>query len=230
MKYKFGKTIMIHLGGSVMYPDEIDVQFLKKFNVFIRKWVRKGKRFVIVTGGGRLARKYAEAAHQIGKVTDDDKDWLMIYVTRVNADLVRTMFSDIADPVIAIERRAVKKLRYPVTIGAGWHPGKSTDYPVAVLSADFKIGEVIIAGKPDYVYTKDNRKYPNAKPIKALTWKEYRALIPKKWIPGFHSPIDTVSARICETYGVHAIVVYGKDLKNFDNLLAGKEFKGSVIS
>ncbi len=230
MKYKFSKTIMIHLGGSVINPDEIDVQFLKKFNIFIRKWVRKGKRFVIITGGGRLARKYAEAAHRIGKVTDEDKDWLMIYVTRVNADLVRTMFSDIADPVIATDRSAVKKLRYPVTIGAGWHPGKSTDYPAAVLARDFKIGEVIIAGKPDHVYTKDNRKYKDAKPIPKLSWKEYRALIPKKWTPGFHSPIDTVAARICEQNGIGAIVIHGKDLKNFDNLLAGKEFKGSVIS
>lgn len=229
MRHRLQKTIMIHLGGSVMYPDDLDVKFLKKFNTFIRKWVRRGKRFVIVTGGGRLTRKYQEVASSICTVSDEDNDWLGIQPTRCNAYLLRAIFRDIADSSIIDNRGVVKKLKRPVTIGCGWYPGRSTNYACAVLAKDFKIGEVIIAGRPAYVYTKDNRKFSDAKPIPELTWKAYRALIPKQWTPGFHSPTDPVSARVCEKNRTSAIVVQGKDFKNFDNLLAGKEFKGSVI-
>jgi len=33
MHYKFSKTVVVALGGSIVYPDGIDVHFLKDFKI-----------------------------------------------------------------------------------------------------------------------------------------------------------------------------------------------------
>ncbi len=230
MHHKFSKTIIIALGGSIIYPDQIDIDFIKKFRVFVLRFIKKGYKFVIVVGGGRPARLFQEAAHAVVPVTDEDKDWLGIHATRLNAHLLRTIFREVADPVVIDNRYKIKKLKYPVTVASGWTPGWSTDYISIALAEDFKVPEAIIAGKPAYVYDKDPHKYDDAKPISELTWREYRKLIPAKWKPGLHSPVDPVGASLAEKKGITAIIVNGKDLKNFEKMLSGKEFKGSIIS
>ncbi len=230
MKHKFGKTIVVALGGSIMYPDEIHISFLKKFKNFILKRAEKGNRFIIIVGGGRVARVYQEAAHKISKVSDEDKDWLGIHSTRANAQLLRTIFRDVADPVVIDSSDKMKTLKYPVTIASGWRPGWSTDYISIAIAEHFKIKEAVIAGKPSHVYDKDPHKYGDAKELHRLTWKEYRKLIPAKWKPGLHSPVDPVGAKLAENKGIAAIIVDGKDLGNFGKMLSGKEFKGSIIS
>lgn len=239
MRYKFGKTTVIALGGSVMYPEQIDISFLKQFRQFIlkrlasgsrrRSGLRNGSRFVIVTGGGRIARVYQEAASKISKITDDDKDWLGIHGTRLNAHLLRTIFRDVADPVVIDSRHKIKKLRRPVTVASGWRPGWSTDYIAVALAQDFGVSEMIVAGKPAFVYDKDNGKHSDAKPFHDLRWHEYRRLIPKNWKPGLHAPVDPVAAKLAEQKKIKAIIVNGRDLKNFSNLLSGKDFNGTLI-
>ncbi len=229
MRHKFSKTIVIALGGSIIYSDAIDVSFLKKFKKFILNRLRNGSRFIIVVGGGRIARVYQEAADKVSKISDEDKDWLGIHSTRANAHLLRTIFREVADPVIIDSRDKMKTLKYPVTIASGWRPGWSTDYISIAIAEHFKVREAVIAGKPSYVYDKDPHKHDGAKKFHELTWKKYRKLIPAKWRPGLHSPVDPVGARLAEKKKIAAIIVDGKDLKNFENMLSGKEFKGSVI-
>ena len=209
-----------------MHPDGIDAAFLRRFDRFLRGHIRTGKRFVLVVGGGRLARRFQEAAARVHGITDDDKDWLGIHATRLNAHLVRTVFRDIADPVVIDERGRVKRLRYPITVAAGWRPGWSTDYIAAVLAHDFsaKGGSAsgggakqtfIVAGKPAYVYDKDHAKHTDAKPLRELSWRAYRKLIPKKWSPGLHAPMDPVAAKFAEEKRIAAIVGDGRHLKKF---------------
>ncbi len=230
MKYKFGKTIIVALGGSVIYPEEIDVLFLKHFRKFILERLQKGSRFVVVAGGGRIARAYQKAAHRVFKINDEDKDWLGIHATRLNAHLLRTIFREVADPVVIDSHHKSRKLRYKVAIASGWRPGWSTDYIAVALAVSLKISEVIVAGKPAHVYDKDPHKNDGAKELPELTWKEYRRLIPVKWKPGLHSPVDPVAAKLAEQRKIKAIIISGKDLKNLSNLLDGKEFRGTIIS
>lgn len=229
MKYKFEKTIVIALGGSIMYPEAIDIQFLKNFKTFILKRLQDGSRFVIVAGGGRIARVYQEAAGKVSKIADDDKDWIGIHGTRLNAHLLRTIFRNVADPIVIDSEHKMKKLRYPVAIASGWRPGWSTDYIAIALAQGFGVPEAVVAGKPAFVYDKDNQKHNGAKPFYSLSWQEYRRLIPGKWKPGIHAPVDPVAAKLAEQKKIKAIIVNGKDLKNFSNLLSGKDFKGTLI-
>jgi uridylate kinase len=184
---------------------------------------------VLVLGGGALARRFQDAAQEVARVNDEDKDWIGIHATRLNAHLLRTVFRDVANPVIIDSRSKIARLHYPVTIAAGWHPGWSTDYVALQIAADIKVKEVIIAGKPNYVYERDFVKYPDAKKFISLSWRDYDKLIPKKWKPGLHAPIDPVGAALAARENLKAIVLDGRNLKNFDALLKGKEFKGTIV-
>jgi len=230
MTYTHGKTVVVALGGSVVYPDQIDTAFIKSFKKFALSAIAKHKRkLVIVIGGGRLARLFQDAASRITRVVDEDRDWIGIHATRLNAHLLRTIFKEVADPVVIDARGKVKPLAYPITIAAGWRPGWSTDYVAAQIAVDLGAKEIVIAGKPSHVYDKDPHKHDGAVPIHMLSWKAYRALVPKKWTPGLSAPVDPVAAALAEKKNIRAIIIDGKNLKNFGALLNGKEFRGSVI-
>ncbi|RJP43769.1 UMP kinase [Candidatus Parcubacteria bacterium] len=229
MKYKFRRLVIVALGGSVVCPDAIDSRFIREFKKFVEKNIKRGKRFLLVVGGGRICREYQDAASRVAPLADEDKDWLGIHVSRLNAHLIRTVFRKIANPIVIDARHKVKKLTRPVTVAGGWRPGWSTDYVATALAYDFGAREVIVAGKPDYVYDRDPHKGKGAKSFRTLTWTRYQRLIPGKWTPGFHSPVDPVAARLAQKKKLKAIVVDGRNLKNFENLLSGKSFRGTVI-
>lgn len=229
MNFKDDNIFVVALGGSIVFPDRIDWHFLKKFRAFIKKHIKKGKKFIIVVGGGKLCRLYIEAANKVVKINNDDKDWLGIHATRSNAHLLRAIFHDVSDPVVIDERFKVKKLTFSVTIASGWQPGWSTDYIASVCASDFGADNFIVAGKPDFVYDKDNVKHNDAKPFKDITWSEYRKLIISKWVPGANVPVDPVAARFAQKNRLRSVVIQGTNLENFDRLLNNKEFTGTII-
>lgn len=79
---------------------EINVAFLKGFKKTLAAQAKKGWKFVIVVGGGGTCRTYQRAAKEVTRVTPEDLDWLGIHATRLNGHLIRTIFRDIAHPVM----------------------------------------------------------------------------------------------------------------------------------
>ncbi|KKW17178.1 MAG: Aspartate/glutamate/uridylate kinase [Parcubacteria group bacterium GW2011_GWA1_50_14] len=229
MTYPFGKRIVIALGGSIVFPSEIDVVFIKKFKRLIEEQVGLGKQFVIVVGGGYLSRLYQKASREVANLSDRDKDWIGIHATRTNAQLLHAVFGKLAEPIVFDKRGKLKRLRYPITIGSGWQPGWSTDFVTSAIAGDLGMGEFVVAGKPDHVYNKDPHKYKNAEAFEHLTWKEYRRLVPAKWVPGASAPVDPVGARFAEKKKLKAIVIDGRKLGNFNRMLEGQSFEGTII-
>lgn len=228
------KRILIALGGSIVIPKdgEIDVKFLKKFRDLILRFIKKGYKFIIVVGGGKTSRLYQKVASRIAKASYADLDWIGIYSTWLNANLLKAIFRDKACPeIIDNPHKKIKEefLRKPVIVAGGWKPGWSTDYDAVLLAKRFGAGEIIDAGNIDYVYDKDLNKYRNAKPIERLSWAEYRKLIGSRWIPGLPAPIDPIAAREAEKSGIKALIVKGNNLKNMEHLILEKKFTGTTI-
>jgi len=222
---------VISLGGSVAVPDGINTSFLKRFYNVIKKQIGSGKKFIIIIGGGKTSRNYQKAAKEISNPSDKEKDWIGIKATELNSLLLKAVFSREADPIIFNERFKLSKFRrHPVIIGCGWRPGWSTDFVAVQIASDFGMDRIINLGKPAYVYSDDFEKNPSAKPIENISWADYLKLIPSKWEPGFSAPIDPVAARLAKKNKTKAIVASGEDLDNFENILEGKEFKGTFIS
>jgi uridylate kinase len=224
--------IIISVGGSLIAPDGIDTDFLLKLNSFIRKYIAKGKRFFLVSGGGKTAREYRDAGKAvIGSMSDEDLDWLGVHATRMNGHLLRTIFSDIAHPrIIENYNRKLNDWKEKLVIGAGWKPGWSSDYDAVLLARDYGGHLLINLSNIDWIYDKDPRTNPDAKPIKKLTWEECQKLVGTKWTPGLNAPFDPIAAQLAQKLNLTAIVTNGKDFDNLENIIEGKTFNGTVIA
>lgn len=220
---------MISLGGSLIVPDRIDPAFLKKFRDVIRRHIKKGRRFIIICGGGKTAREYQSAAEKLTRLTRDDLDWLGIHATRMNAHLLRTIFRSHAHPRIITDPHSSIPRTCPIVIGAGWRPGWSTDYDAVIMAEGRGAGTIINLSNIKYVYDKDPRKYKSARRLLKLTWKEFRKMFGIMWHPGLNSPFDPIASKRAERKGMKVIIADGRDMKNLDRILDGKDFKGTVI-
>src|SRR3989338_1899348 len=225
------ETIIISLGGSVMAPSRIDVDFLKQFRRLILKFVHDGYRFAVICGGGKTAREYQNAARDVVNAVPEDLDWLGIHATRLNAHLLRTIFREVAYPRIIKNPNEKIMLEDPekVVIASGWKPGRSTDYIAVVLARNLGARTVINITNTDYVYDRDPSKFPDAKPLHETCWNDFRKLIGvSKWSPGLNTPFDPVAARVAERLKLK-VAVMGRDLGNIERFLSSGSFNGTLI-
>lgn len=224
--------IVISVGGSLIVPNGgIDTDFLTKFNSLIRNEVKRGKRFLLVAGGGRIARHYRDAAKGvIGEVADVDLDWLAIHTTRLNAHLLRTIFQDIANPrIIENYDHRLEDWKEPIAIGAGWKPGWSTDYDAVILARDFGAKIIINMSNIDSVYDRDPAKFKDAKPLKEITWEAMEKLVGDKWSPGFNAPFDPIATQLAKQLQLTVVIANGNDLINIQRIINQETFNGTVI-
>lgn len=224
------KNFVLSLGGSLIVPKEgIAVPFLARFKKLVARHVRRGRRFIIVCGGGATARTYQAAAGRIARPSRDELDYIGIAATALNAQLVRTLFGKMAHPSIITDPRSPLPRSAAVVIGAGWRPGCSTDYDAVLLAKKFGAGTVVNFSNITYVYDKDPRDFADAKPLKALSWRDYCGKFGCRWKPGLNSPFDPVAAKAAKKAGLKVIVADGRDLANIDRIIAGQPFQGTVI-
>ena len=228
-KIKKQKYTIISLGGSLIVPDNVDIKFLKNFRNIIVKYTRNSRKFIIICGGGRMARMYQNSARKINILTNKDLDWLGIYVTKVNAYLLKAIFGKYVQENILTnpERDRVNK-KSKIIIASGWRPGASTDYDAILLAKRFKT-EVINLTDIKYVYDKDPDIYKSAKPLKKISWGELKSIIGNKWRPGLNLPFDPLASREANLHDLRAVILKGCDLNNLERYLSGKRFSGTII-
>jgi uridylate kinase len=224
------ERVVVSVGGSLIVPDPIDINFLSQFKKIVLEKVQHGFTFSIIAGGGKTARRYQEAANAITPLSPQDTDWIGIHATRLNAQLLRNIFVGYAhahvikNPTIDIDAEE------PVIIAAGWEPGSSTDYDAVLMAKNLSSTRLVNLSNIDYVYTADPKKNPSAKKIEKISWAEFRKIIPEKWDPGLSSPFDPVAAKEAEALGLEVAIINGAKLQEFSNYLDGKPFVGTVIS
>jgi uridylate kinase len=226
------KTVLISLGGSLIVPNEIDWAFVKSFKKLVEKEIKKGLRFIIITGGGKTAREYIEAAAKVDRINNEDMDWIGIHATRMNAHFIRTIFRKNAHPRINTNPNDLEdfyNFKENILVAAGWRPGFSTDYDAVVLAKYFGIKKVINFSNIDYVCDKDPRKFPDAKKIEKISWKDFRKIVGEKWNPGMNTPFDPIASKVADEEKIEVAIMNGKDLQNLENYLEGKKFKGTTI-
>ncbi|KKR79588.1 MAG: hypothetical protein UU24_C0005G0006 [Candidatus Nomurabacteria bacterium GW2011_GWA2_40_9] len=224
------ETIIISLGGSLIIPEEIDKDFLKKFKSLILSHVEKGKKFVIITGGGKICRKYQDVIKNLKKINDSELDWLGIYSTRFNAEFIKILFGELAEQEIILDPTIPIFSNKPIILSGGWKPGWSTDYVAVMLGRQLGSKKIINLSNTDYVYDADPKINPDAKKIEKISWADYRALIPAEWNPGLNSPFDPIASKMAQEHGLEVAIMNGKPIENLANYLDGKEFLGTTIS
>ncbi len=228
---RFVSTLVISVGGSLVVPNgEIDTEFLKGFKKTLASHIDNGWKFVIVVGGGGTARSYQRAAKAVTHVTSDDLDWIGIHSTRLNGHLIRTIFRDIAHPVMYKDpTRVPSRFKEKVLVAAGWKPGWSTDYVATRIAKRLGAKMVLNLSNIDYLCDKDPNKHKDAKPICEISWKDFRKMVGNTWDPGMNVPFDPVASRLAHNSGIQAVLLNGKNLQNIGKLLDGESFIGTVV-
>lgn len=222
------KTIVLSLGGSLIFPDNLDKKFLVNFKKIIKKYANKRCKFVIICGGGKLARNFQQIASKTKKPSNKELDWLGIHATKINAYLLKSMFGDMASNAIITNPNSKIKFRKNIILAAGWLPGWSTDYDAVLLAKNLGVNEVINMSNVDYVYDKDPKKYHDATRIEKINWNDFSKLISQKWKAGMNAPFDPVAAKQAQKSNIRVYII-GRDLKNLGSLLDGRKFRGTVI-
>ena len=226
------KVIVLSLGGSLIIPDNIDVGFLKKFKKIILKNSKKYK-FIIVCGGGSVARKYING---LVKEKIKKKEYLQgllgISTTRLNARFMTYFFGKDANKGIPQNMEEVKsllRLYNVVFCGALRYADEETSDGTSAKLANYFKTIFINLTDVQGLYTKNPKKFKDAKFISKISWSEFHKTATKqRFSPGQHFVLDQKASKIIMKNKITTYIM-GKDLKQLDNFLKNKKFKATKI-
>ena len=222
------KVIVLSLGGSQIIPNNINQKYLTEFKKTLRK--NKKYKFIIVCGGGGLARKYIGAVKQ-AKQSEKFQSLAGIAATRTNARFMNYFFG--IEPVKGIPhtmngvKHYIKKMDIIFCGALEYKEDQTSDSTAAGIAKEFK-AEFVNLTNVMGLYTKNPTKYKNAKFIPEISWKNFNKMTNKlKFKPGQHFVLDQTASKMILKNKIPTYII--KDLKQLDNFLKNKKFKGTKI-
>ena len=222
--------IVLSLGGSLIIPDNINIKYLKEF----RKTILKNKnnyKFIIVCGGGSIARKYISALREIG-MNENFQSYAGISATRMNARFMSYFFNQDQEMGIPSKTSEVKEYikKYGVIFCGAleYHPHQTSDSTSAEIAKVFKCKFINLTDVPG-LHDKNPKEFKNARFIPEISWKDFNSMANKiKFKPGQHFVLDQTASKIIKKSKITTYIL-GEDMKQLDNLLNGKKFIGTII-
>jgi len=239
-------TTVLSLGGSIVAPEGPDPDFVAAFADLVREHLAADPetRLILVVGGGGPARAWQKAYRDVvardmataaspidpsSPEANEAQDWIGIMATRLNAQLVKAVLGELCPQEVVVDPSAVTLFRGRVLVASGWKPGFSTDFDAVLLAERFGAGRLLNLSNVAKVYTADPRLDPAAKPIDAISWAGFRAMVGDEWLPGKNVPFDPIASKKAQEIGLEVICAAGRDLGNLRAILAGGAFVGTVI-
>jgi uridylate kinase len=211
------ESIVISIGGSVLFSDEINEDFFIQLDQLLQKQITKYRIYLII-GGGKKARKLIYQGREQG-LPEEKLDEIGIKVTRENAKKI-TMKIKNSNKIIPESTNQAKNLDEKIVIMGGTTPGHSTDMVGAELAEKTNALKFIIATNVDGVYDKDPNKYSNAIQIKEITIKNLIYEYGTDWrTAGRNVVIDGPALKIIEKAKIPTYVLNGKKLEKQKFLL-----------
>ena len=221
------RSIVISIGGSVLFSEKITEDFFKKLNQIIQKQSEKYKIYLVI-GGGKKARQLIDQGRKKG-LSEENLDEIGIKVTRENAEIIIKKLNN-TNQKIPITINEAKKLENKIVIMGGTTPGHSTDMVGADLAAKTNAEKYIIATNVDGVYDKDPNKYIDAKKIKEITIEKLIADHGIEWdSAGKNVVIDGPALQVIKNNSIPTFVLNGKKLDELVKALNNQQFNGTKI-
>jgi len=223
------KVIVLSLGGSQIIPNEINQKYISEFKKTILQ-NKKNYKFIVVCGGGSLARKYISAIKQ-SKQNEKFQSLAGISATRTNARFMNYFFGIEPKQGIPHRMKTIKKYLKQLDIifcGAlKYQPHQTSDSTAAEIAKEFKT-EFVNLTNVKGLFTKNPKEYKDAKFISKISWKEFDKMANKlKFKPGQHFVLDQSAARIILKNKIPTYII--KEIKQLNNFLKNKKFIGTRI-
>ncbi len=166
-------------------------------------------RLVVITGGGKTARKYVELGKELG-VSNAWLDLLGMEASRLNALLLAALLGELAYTPIP---RSVDEVLQGLSTGkvvilGGLQPGQSTNAVSAMIAELVRADLLINATNVDGVYDKDPSKYPDAKPLKEVSIQQLAEMLRSQdFRPGHYELLDAVALRMVARSKIRLVFV-----------------------
>lgn len=232
MKYK--RILLILSGESLAGSKKTGIDFEKVLDICreIKEVIDMGEEVAIVVGGGNFWR--GRSNQQMDRCTSD---YIGMLGTTMNALAIGDAFKQLGQDVrvqtgvemrqIAeyyIKDRAIKHLmnKRVVVFGCGTgSPFFSTDTAAALRAAEIGADALLKATNVDAIYTKDPKKYEDAKKITKIT---YLDVLNKKL-----NVMDTTATSLCMDNNIPIIVFDINKNGNLKKVVEGKNI-GTKVS
>jgi uridylate kinase len=225
---------VLSVGGSIVVPETPDTDFISKFSAMIKEELKNDSslKLILVVGGGGPARIYQNAYKTISGSENYDNnsaDWIGITATRLNAQLLKSVFGDLCKNPVVYDPTAVESFDGRILVAAGWKPGFSTDTDAVLLAQKFDAKTVVNLSNIEKVYTDDPRKNPDAKPIDSISWADFKKIVGDEWVPGKNCPFDPIASKKAQDSGITVICAGGKNISNIRSIIKGEAYIGTTI-
>lgn len=200
---------VIKLGGFAFSFEEkhpLVEEYVKLFKELLGQY-----HFVVVTGGGPIARYYIKAAREMG-VPESLCDHLGILASRLNARLLVDGLGEYAFPEVPT---TIDELKHYFASGkivamGGLTPGHSTNAVAAIAAETIQADLFINATDVDGVYTADPGKDPKAKKLDEVTIDRLTKILSKGDITaGAYDLMDPLALRIIHRSEIPTIILNG---------------------
>jgi len=220
--------IVISLGGSSVRPTEkIDKEFVK---TLCETLSAMNQKFVVVVGGGYLARVMANKTRANGG-TEFDADMSAIKITRKNA-LALAKHCKKAPKTIPKTFEAIKRLlpEHKLIFMGGTIPGITTDTDAVLIAEMLRAKRVVNISSIAHIYNKDPRKYKNAKAFDSMSHLKLLNLAIKSDMrkAGTNFLFDSVAAKIASRSNMPLFFI-DKNIKEIKKAIMGKRQKGTTV-
>ncbi len=220
---------VVSLGGSKIIPDEVDLNFIQEFRRTILKHIKSAK-FVIVCGGGSIARKYINSLK-----SDKKSDYLQslagISVTRLNARIMSYFFGE--DPELGIPHdmkhveSMLRKNDFIFCGGLRYAPDQTSDATAARLANHLNATFINLTNVKG-LFTADPKKDRSAKFIDSISWKDFNSMANKiKFSAGQHFVLDQSAAEEIMKHKITTHIV--GNIRDFEKVISKKQFIGTTI-
>ena len=222
--------VVVRVGGSVV-GSPLNSLLIAKYVDLLKELKQQGHEVVAVVGGGSLAREFIKAAADLG-LEETRRDWAAIHVSRLFAQLFMLSLGEIgcgSVPVSVDEAQACLDTGKVVVFG-GLRPGMTTDSVAALIGERIHADLLVKGSNVDGIYSKDPKKYSDAKKLDALRFEDLGKLFEAdSHRAGINQIIDPEAVKILQRCKIKTVVVNGYDSENVLAAVKGKQV-GTVIT
>jgi len=221
--------IVVRIGGSVVASPP-NPTLIGKYVDLLKNLRKQGHEIVAIVGGGAIARDFIRVAGELG-LDEEKRDWIAVYVSRLFAQLflMRLGEAGCKDVPVSLDEAVDYLKRGKIVVMGGLKPGMTTDTVAAMIGEKMNADLLVKASDVDGIFTKDPKKYPDAKKIDELEFDDLSPLFEEnRHKAGIHQILDPEAVKILKKSRMKMVVVNGFKPENV--LLAVKREKiGTTI-
>ncbi len=219
--------LILSLGGSILSTKDDNSVVVQRYVTWLQQLAANRKVAVIIGGGYRARAAMEQARLNNPAITATELDEIGIAASRENANVMRQLCAVAAE--LIIDPRVTLDTQPGLVFGAGWIPGRSTDYDAVLLAVTNQIDTVINISNITQIYTADPKIDPHAQPLTDLTWDQLQALVGTTWTPGLNMPFDPIAAQLATEHQLTVKVVNGGNLEEVSKAIENQPFIGTTI-